>query len=138
MEAREFVKELNRMMDSRGRTGGICEGVACSNCELAVSTDCVLFERRDFEALYKTIEIVEEWSKEHPKRTNKEVLFEKFPGTRTNPDGSPTVCAYHLGIVSDRVGCKSCSECWNQEYKGVDVDGGVKQNDHSNNNNRSM
>lgn len=119
MDVKEFVNELNRMMDSKGRTDGICNGVGCSNCEFDKSKGCVLYNRDDFESLYEAVNIVETWSAEHPKETNKEVFLKVFPNAQLYKKGLPTVCAYHLGIVPNCDGYTSCDECWNSEYKGA-------------------
>ena len=123
MKAREFISELKRMMDSKGRTDGICNGVGCSNCEFnEVHNRCVLLYWNAYESLYKTIEIVEEWSTKHPKKTNKNVFLKAFPDAKLYANGMPTACAYELGLVSDCNAQEDCVRCWNEEYRGVDVE----------------
>lgn len=124
METREFVDELKRMMDSLRESKGagrdakvVCDKIDCSECPFQKAAKCLLVVKEPSAFLTAT-EIVEEWRREHPKKTNKDVLFEKFPGARLGAKGVPTICACHLGIVPDRDGCSSCEECWNSEYKG--------------------
>ena len=117
MTKEEYRKQLVRMWDSlrdehRGEEN--CVGVICSDCPLYNNKACGLFYA--FEAL----ELVENWSKEHPVKTNAEKFREVFgfePLTTTCP------C-----VISD-IQCEDCeyfnyddglcygTSFWNAEYK---------------------
>ena len=59
---------------------------------------------------------MEQWSKEHPKKTRLQDFLEKYPNAPKISDGTPRVCAAALGyrnfceIRSDDINCKNC---WN-------------------------
>lgn len=119
MDAKEYIKELKRMLDSLGRIGGYCNGVACNKCPLYVVSDedCAGFN-------LEIVDIVEQWSKEHPRRTYISALLEAYPNTPTNKYGMPIyiTCPYALGLEAcDERPCLdsdyNCNVCWNREYK---------------------
>lgn len=117
MEAKEYMKELRRMLDTFGRTGGYCDGVDCNKCPLDALNDKDCFTE-------KAVDIVEQWSKEHPKRTYLDVLLEVFPNTLMSPYGVPShVCPNHIGLtapdedISEYCDYDDCTGCWNREYK---------------------
>lgn len=125
MEAKEFGNELKRMFNSLGGRPdkrSICKEVICSECPFNVKEQggCILI----FERIDEVIDIVTAWSKENPKKTNKEVFLKAFPNAELFENGAPKSCASLLGLVSvsDCGGCTSCSECWNSEYKGADIE----------------
>ena len=64
-------------------------------------------------------EIVNRWAAEHPVKTRKDVLLEKFPGAEMNEKGAPEACAKMLGLIEEcgreawNLDC--CKDCWNTE-----------------------
>lgn len=107
MEAKEFFEERERMLNSLGRTGGICSGVFCRDCPLDKHCDAK-----------ESVDIVEKWSKEHPKKTYLSVLLETFPNTPMSNGIPSEVCPSDIGLaatcISENINCR---DCWNQEYK---------------------
>ena len=63
----------------------------------------------------KAIEIVEKWSKAHPKETRKMELLKNYPNIRTCIDGTPPFCVRDFGY--SQLDCDDCSKCWNKEVK---------------------
>lgn len=67
MDALKFIEERNRMCDRYWQVDGDCDG-----CPLIDAGECN--ELRNMvdgagKAVGKTVEIVEKWSKEHPRKT---------------------------------------------------------------------
>lgn len=116
-----YLVEKNRMLNSLGRTSGICDGIKCNTCPLSSwkngrSLICTNFE---FEYPVEATEIVRKWADEHPRKTRKDVLLEKFPNAKifTTTNGRPKlVCAEALGICKCTIST-TCEECWNTEVK---------------------
>lgn len=117
----EYKRNLIRMWDSiRNNHKGeeICEGVSCSSCpfyEEVCSTDGIkgtLFHS------YEAIEIVEQWAKEHPVKTNAEKFKEVFgiePSNQTCVnDIDCENCEYY---IPDDKECRVQEKFWNAEYK---------------------
>lgn len=117
-----YLVERTRMLNSLGRRRGRCEGVPCEVCPLwnnAVDRrNCTWFEG---EHPIEATEIVRKWAEEHPKRTRKDVLLDKFPNAKMNTYGIPCVCVENLGF--DIIQCtnyknyESCIDCWNTEVE---------------------
>lgn len=111
MDAKEFFREQTRMLNAYGRISDLCTGVLCADCPLLVcgQTKCITEE---------SVDIVEAWSKEHPRRTYLDVLLEAFPNTELGTRGIPAFCVGHLDQLFD---CDSanedCVNCWNAEYE---------------------
>lgn len=122
MDAKEYIRERERMLNSLGRLGGRCSGVFCGKCYLHspnTALGCLY-------STEKAIDIVEAWSKEHPKKTYLDVLLEAFPKTPVGKNGLPLhVCPYAIGLETyDESSCLNsdykCNTCWHREYKEAD------------------
>ena len=75
------------------------------------------FVNRDTE---KAIEIVQEWSDQHPVRTRLSVLKEQYPNLVMNEHDNPRVCAGILyGFFSGSVCLDDCTKCWNTPMEEV-------------------
>lgn len=62
-------------------------------------------------------EIVRKWADEHPRKTRKDVLLEKFPNaTLMDNNGGYMICAEYLGLCSN-CGSNNCAKCWNTEVE---------------------
>lgn len=86
----------------------------CENCSLryGCGTPASISDAAD--------EVVEKWSKEHPKKTFRDDFLEKFPNAPVDSNKLPKACL--MDIYGDaNAKCKDedygCNECWNQEYK---------------------
>lgn len=77
MDALKFIEERNRMCDRYWQVDGDCDG-----CPLIDARECN--ELRNMvdgagKAVGKTVEIVEKWSKEHPRKTRQDVFLKQWP-----------------------------------------------------------
>lgn len=123
MVAKELENELKRMFKSLGgrpNKNTICEEVICSECPFNVKEQSLARCILNFAHIDEVIDIVTAWSAENPKKTNKDVFLKAFPNAKTDDRGTPKLCAMILGIVDGCAGC--CSECWNEEYNGADIE----------------
>lgn len=110
MDAVEFIKERNRMCDSVA---------SCSRCQVYDELKQCDFCTEDPE---KLVQIVEQWSKEHPQKTIMQDFFEKFPNAPKTMLGYPYPCAKDLGypkLDSCSFGVKGgagsdCKKCWSR------------------------
>lgn len=125
MTKEEYEKNINRMWDSvrkneyEGKTA--CSGVRCEDCPLwGVCQACS--RSVDVLNVYKAIEVVENWAKEHPIVTNADKFHEMFgiepPRIRSCINFEECEnCKYYDGSK-----CDADNRFWNAEYKGG-VDG---------------
>lgn len=112
MDAILYLREKSRLTKD-------C-GIFCVDCRLSTLQNemrltCTSFEMRHPE---QAASIIEEWAKECPGRTFKDVLLEKFPNVLmyTNSD-TPNACVKTLfGKVAIDCGRMACADCWNQPY----------------------
>lgn len=113
MEALEFLKERKRMCRS---FGGSCEGCPLEGTKCVVSS---IVSDADYKRIVAT---VEQWSKEHPRKTRQSVFLEQFPEAKI-VEGALAICPYNLGLIDK---CKSemlrlCFDCrrefWMQEVE---------------------
>ena len=68
------------------------------------------------------IDIVQEWSDQHPVRTRLSVLKEQYPNLQFRLDGTPRVCCTYLyNTPFPEEGCtkEMCVKCWNTPIEGV-------------------
>lgn len=84
MDAVEYLKQKNRMTNNYT--------IACNTCPLAIENNnrnlvCANFVRHYIE---EAVEIVENWAKEHPAKTYKDVFLEKFPDAKIEKTVFPT------------------------------------------------
>lgn len=114
-----YLVEKKRMLNNLGRTSGIlCAGTMCDVCPLSSwkngrNLSCTILE---FEYPVEAIEIVRKWAEEHPRKTRKDVLLEKFPNATLMNNEGYMICAEYLGLCSN---CESnnCAKCWNTEVE---------------------
>lgn len=112
-----YLVEKKRMLNSLGRTEKQCNNVECTACPLSIDNNGFDFICCDFEIEHplEAIEIVRKWAEEHPRKTRKDVLLEKFPNAKLKEDGVPEACAESIGICTCK--CESCTKCWNTEVE---------------------
>lgn len=117
-----YLVEKKRMLDSLGRIGYVCSNVDCNNCPLLAKKDRngAILSCEEFETEYpiEATEIVRQWAEEHPRKTRKDMLLEKFPNAKITVtiNERPIVCAEALGICKCKIGIK-CVDCWNTEVE---------------------
>lgn len=110
MDALDFLNEFNRMCKYFKKDNN------CTICPLYDKNAYILCKDiKDYDPKY-VLDVVEKWSKEHPKRTYLSVLLEKFPKTNLC-NGIPRFCICNLGFDYYPFCTDDCKICWNKEYK---------------------
>lgn len=69
----------------------------------------------------RAIEIVQEWSDEHPVKTRLDDLKERFPNVSLDGEGIPCFSPSMLGYCKDCVRCNNRGlpkKCWNEPVDG--------------------
>lgn len=115
MDAMEFIRERNRM----------CKHFrVCAECP-ANSVICgTIGETNDAERL---VQIVEEWAKEHPRKTRQSVFLEQWPEARVDKDGILRICPADIAksLRDEYGGCENpmenCHKC-RREFWGQEVE----------------
>ena len=104
MDAVMYLKEKARMTNA-------CSD--CATCPIGYDNNGVNLGCRDLEAIMseKAIEIVEKWSKEHPRKTYLSDFLEKYPKAGFYINGIPKVCAKNLGYRKDCPDERDCFSC---------------------------
>ena len=82
MDALEFFKERKRMCDLYKD----CEG-----CPL-VATECVVKDMTSEDTCKRIVAAVEQWSKEHQRKTRQSVFLEQYPEADIDGYGVMTIC----------------------------------------------
>lgn len=113
MDTVEFFSEFRRMCKSSSD---------CTKCEYHG-------DRCDnaIELLEKTVAMVEQWSKEHPRKTRQSVFMEQYPETVLDEHGVLSVCPLCISAAhrDSNGSCKEpeklCTDCrrefWMQEVE---------------------
>lgn len=121
IDAVKFIEERNRMCKSFGHGRGCQMCPACDNdlcCSVSVMST--------LDAMAQ-IDIVEKWSKEHPRKTRQDVFLEQYPEANIDEDGILWICPAELSKArrNSSGGCKNpydrcddcCREFWMQEVE---------------------
>lgn len=118
MDAVKFIEERNRMCDYYYRGDNALSG--CAKCP-AFQKTCVSV--RSMTAEY--IAAVEQWSKEHPRKTRQDVFLEQYPEAQIDDNDVLSVCPAVISPSHRKDGgvCsnihKKCTDCrrefWMQE-----------------------
>lgn len=101
MDAVVFLKEKERMANSDPKLYG----------------SEMMMTNKTFE---EQVQFVEQWVKEHPRKTRMQDFLEKFPNASKTASGSPAVCAAAIGY---RKQCEfrkenvNCDKCWNHSVE---------------------
>ena len=115
-----YFKEKRRMIEGLGGlTGNITCGTACKECLLSSCKNEYRLGCSVFEMLHpdEATKIVRKWADEHPRKTRKDVLLEKFPNAILNDNGCPAACAKDLGLRQGYCPGNWCVDCWNTEVE---------------------
>lgn len=115
MDAMEFLTERARMCGNYSPHCGDCP-LSKENCS---------YIRKTKEQEEKVIAIVEQWSKEHPKKTRMSEFLKQYPNAPISEvDGLPDMgpCLLDWTLHKESIcGKLSCSECreqyWTEEVK---------------------
>lgn len=106
MDAVKFFKEKERMCKSLG------EG--CTGCMIHINQHklrCFQFCEKYPE---KAVDIVKEWSAEHPRETRLTRLLKNYPNMPLKANGIPDrICPVHLGLMDIDDCIDDCVSCWN-------------------------
>lgn len=110
MEALEFLKEHKRICNAYSRSDNGC-------CDCPLVSHCIVSSATSDEEFKKMTDVVEQWSKEHPRKTRQSKILEQFPNARLTEYGAISVCPRALfgnDIISDS-SCRSisCNSCEN-------------------------
>lgn len=112
MDAVEFLTEKRRMCDSSRD---------CCDCKLyKPKTKCCFIDKTKEDA-EKAVEIVERWSKEHPRKTRASEFLKLFPNVKmSQSDCLPALnpCALDLEYKECALVCSECRrKFWTEEIK---------------------
>ena len=118
MDALEFLRERKRMCESFGTSCDGCplHGHPCTSISSMNDGDC---ERLLVE--------VEQWSKEHPRKTRQSAFLEQWPNAWTYADGVLSICPnrvadWHRSTLGTCIsGSKICEDC-RREFWGQEVE----------------
>ena len=117
MDALEFLKERKRMCNSYK---------SCDGCPLAEGR-CVINHVTSYEDCKRIVAAVEQWSKEHPRKTRQSVFLNQYPEAEIDVNGVVGLCPMFISAAHrDSDGeCnyseKMCKDCrrkfWMQEVE---------------------
>ena len=114
MDALEFLKERKRMCNSYSD---------CCDCSLR-SSQCVINYDMSDEDYERIVTAVEQWSKEHPRKTRQSVFLEQWPDVKVFVDGVIDLCPQELDShypcqsTDCKMRCQTCRrEFWMQEVE---------------------
>lgn len=106
MDAVKFVKEYLRM----------CTKVdECEDCPVCKTDFCTVpAKERSQESAVEIVELVEEWSAAHPRKTRQDVFLEQWPCAKVDDTG--ILCIYPCDLDKSEASGKncdgfSCSDC---------------------------
>ena len=115
MDALEFIRERNRMCRRFDKS---CNGCPAYENEWYCDSDA--WDER-------LVATVEQWSKEHPRKTRQSVFLEQYPEAQIDNNGVLGVCPAPIfhSHRTDGGGCidihRKCPDCrrefWNQEVE---------------------
>lgn len=111
MDAVEFLVERKRLCSSYK---------GCVGCPFGAA-ECVVRDMTSEHTCKRIVALVEQWSKEHPRKTRQSVFLEQWPNASVNEDGilfcPKTVNIAHICYCKDK-GCTDCRrEFWMQEVE---------------------
>ena len=113
MDAFEFCKEFGRMCKAYCEPPNNCNGCPMNEWNTSPGTQCIdMYELTDSQ-IRGRIDIVEKWSKEHPKKTMMMDFFEKFPNAPSN-NGVPICCPSQIYENKNSSCDGNCEKCWNR------------------------
>lgn len=117
MDAVKFIEERNRMCNSFE---------SCSNCPL--NKDGIFcyasMEKHSQVSAEEVVQLVEEWTKESPRKTRQDVFLEQWPNAKVFVDGVLDICpleldeCYTCQSTDLKMRCQSCRrDFWMQVVK---------------------
>ena len=114
MDALEFLMERKRLCSSyRG----------CVGCPFGAA-ECVVRDMTSEHTCKRIVAAVEQWSKEHPRKTMQSVFLEQWPDAKVFVDGVIDLCPQELNShypcqsTDYKMRCQTCRrEFWSQEVE---------------------
>ena len=120
MDALEFLKEHKRMCNEYSRSYNGC-------CDCPLVSHCSISSTASDDDNKKTVDVVEQWSKEHPRKTRQSVFLEQYPEAEIDANGVVRICPMSISAAhrnSDgecnypALPCRDCRrEFWMQEVE---------------------
>ena len=120
MEALEFLRARKRMCNEYSRSYNGC-------CDCPLVSHCSISSTASDDDNKKTVDVVEQWSKEHPRKTRQSVFLEQYPEADIDGYGVVGLCPMSISAAHrDSDGeCnypeKMCTDCrrefWMQEVE---------------------
>ena len=113
MDALEFLRERERMCNSYDG----CKGCPFDNSK------CVIDSTISDEDCKRIVATVEQWSKDHPRKTRQSVFLEQWPNCMMGNDGVVRMCPRNVDKMHACnallvAGCTDCRrEFWMQEVE---------------------
>ena len=106
MDALEFFMERRRMCDSYGD---------CKSCPLE-GDECVIRDMMSEDTCKRIVAAVEQWSKEHPRKTRQSVFLRQYPEAEIDANGVVGLCPMFTSAAHRDSG----GECSNPERMCID------------------
>ena len=120
MDALEFLKEHKRMCNAYSRSYNGC-------CDCPLVSHCSISSTASDDDNKKTVDVVEQWSKEHPRKIRQSVFLEQYPEAEIDSNGVVGVCPIPISAAHrySNGGCRNpeklCKDCrrefWMQEVE---------------------
>ena len=114
MDALEFLMERKRLCGSYK---------GCVGCPFGAA-DCVVRDMTSENTCKRIVAAVEQWSKEHPRKTRQSVFLEQWPDAKVFVDGVIDLCPQELNShypcqsTDYEMRCQTCRrEFWMQEVE---------------------
>ena len=104
MDALEFLKEHKRMCNEYSRSYNGC-------CDCPLVSHCSISSTASDEDNKKTVDVVEQWSKDHPRKTRQSVFLEQYPEAEIDAHGLVLICPMSISAAHrDSDGECNCPE----------------------------
>ena len=120
MDALEFLMEHKRMCNEYSRSYNGC-------CDCPLVSHCSISSTASDDDNKKTVDVVEQWSKEHQRKTRQSVFLEKYPEAAIDVNGVVGLCPGAISAAhrdsNGECNCpeKICTDCrrefWMQEVE---------------------
>lgn len=118
MDAVEMLNEVVRMSQN-------CT-IRCEECPISSNCNGMDVECNNLRIYHpeKYVEIVENWSKAHPRKTQADLFFERYPNATKDKNGFPSLCPDRVFIKVTDMDCEGiiCDDC-RQKYWSAPVEG---------------
>lgn len=107
MDAVEYVKNQFRLCRSKD---------SCSVCPLQDKENCCCITDT-IEYVEKSVQIVEEWAKDHPVKTRQSEFLKMFPNAAIDEDNG--ILCIKPCAIDESIGCtngKGCGDCYRKYW----------------------